>query len=350
MEFLIYSASNETGIYLSRYNEETGSLSTPELLPDTPKTFFMALHPRRPLLYTVEIGADRIHAFSIAADGRLHPINSVPSHGKAPCHPVVAPEGDVLVVANYNGGVVAYRLREDGGLDESAPALYQPEGSSVDPKRQTGPHPHGIAFTHADGQRWVHVADLGTDRVDALELVTSPNLALRYAPERSVRVSAGAGPRHLAIHRSGSAAVVVNELGNTVSAFRITNGRWEAANERSTLPEGFAGTSYTAEIEFHPTAPDIFYTTNRGEESLAVFSIDPATGTVAFVCRVAPTGQFPQHVAFTPTGKSLFVVNTKSNSVSVLPLDASSGLPAGAPTHQYPVPAPMYVLCYRHEN
>lgn len=346
MEFFIYSASNEKGIYLSRYNEEAATLSEPVLQPETPKTFFLARHPQRPVLYSVEIGANRVHAFSIAADGQLRLINSADSHGKAPCHPVVAPEGDVLVVANYNGGVVAYRLREDGGIEENSVALYNPEGSSIDPKRQTGPHPHGIAFTQANGQRWVHVADLGTDRIDALELVTSPTLTLRHSADQSVRVTAGAGPRHLAVHRSGNAAVVVNEMGNTVSSFKIVDGRWEASGEHSTLPEGFTDTSYTAEIEFHPTASNVFYTTNRGEESLAVFSLDPATGAVAFACRVAPTGLFPQHVAFTPTGKTLFVTNMKSNAVTVLPLDAASGLPSGAGTHQYAVPAPTCVLCY----
>lgn len=364
MEYFVYSASNEDGIYLSRFDEEASTLTEPQHLAGTPKSFFLALHPTRPLLYSVEIGAGKVHAFSIGQDGQLKLINTVDSHGKAPCHPAVSPEGHLLVVANYNGGVVAYRLRPDGGLEDGNPAnadantgsgqpaaVYQPTGSSIDPKRQTGPHPHGVAFSRVEGKLVAHIADLGTDRVLALEIVEEPTIALRLLADRHAPITPGAGPRHVALHRSGRAAVVVNELDNTVSAFRIdpATSRWHASGTLSTLPEGHTGTTHTAEIEFHPSA-DLCYATNRGEESLAVFSVAPETGALAFVCRVAPSGQSPQHIAFTPTGKSLFVVNTNSKSISILPVDPTLGLPTGAAALRYTLPAPMCVLPYRPDR
>ena len=68
----------------------------------------------------------------------------------------------MLIVANYgSGSVAAFALRENGEIGAST-ALVQHHGSSTDPKRQRGPHAHGVTLS-ADN-RFVFVPDLGLDK------------------------------------------------------------------------------------------------------------------------------------------------------------------------------------------
>ena len=59
-------------------------------------------------------------------------------------------------------------------------------------------------------------------------------------------MSAGAGPRHLAFHPDGHHLFVVNELDNTLVAFRRDGERFVPTARASTLPSGFSSHSQAA--------------------------------------------------------------------------------------------------------
>jgi 6-phosphogluconolactonase len=87
------------------------------------------------------------------ATGSLTPLNTASSAGVEPAHAAIDPSGRFLLVANYRSGSVAvFALGADGSIGELVD-LMQDEGSSVHPKRQTGPHAHQIAFPTWDWTR-----------------------------------------------------------------------------------------------------------------------------------------------------------------------------------------------------
>src|SRR5687768_14466304 len=150
--FGTYTGKKSKGIYVSRLDLASGKLSTPELAAEVTSPSFLAVHPKRDYLYTVnEVSkfdgktAGSVSAFSIeSATGRLVPLNQESAGGAGPCHLIVDEAGKNVLVANYGGGSIAVLpLRKDGGL-QAASSFIQHAGSSADKRRQEAPHAHGI--------------------------------------------------------------------------------------------------------------------------------------------------------------------------------------------------------------
>ncbi len=165
------------GIYLFRLNSETGALTAGGLVAETKNPTFLALHPNRRFLYSVnETGSGGVSAYAIGADDGLAPLNSKASRGAEACHLVVDGAGKYVVVANYGGGsVAALPIHDDGTLGE-ATGFVQHTGSGPNARRQERPHAHSI-YTQGG---FVYACDLGTDqvliyRLDAQKGTLTPN-------------------------------------------------------------------------------------------------------------------------------------------------------------------------------
>jgi 6-phosphogluconolactonase len=336
------------GIYLCRLDTAAGKLSSPELAAETVNPSFLAIHPSRRFLYAVgemstfsgkKCGA--VSAFAIApGNGMLSLLNQVSSAGAGPCHLVVDKTGKCVLVANYSGGsVAALPIHEDGRVGE-ATAFIQHTGSSVDPKRQKGPHAHSINLDPAN--RFAFAADLGLDKVLIYRFDPSKGSLVPNDPP-SASVKPGGGPRHFAFHPSGRFAYVINEMGNTVTAFAYDAARGALTELQMvpTLPEGFQGESYTAEVQVHPSGK-FLYGSNRGHDSIAVFAINENSGALRLV-EIQPTqGKWPRNFGIDPTGSYLLAANERSDTIVVFRIDPQSGRlnPTGQVVE---VPAPACV-------
>jgi len=343
-----YTGKASKGIYLSRLNLATGELQPPEVAAEGKNPSFLALHPSRPLLYAIgEIGdfggkkTGAVSAFSVEPQsGRLTLLNQQSSGGAGPCHLVVDRTGRCVLVANYSGGSVAcLPIQDDGRLGE-ATSFVQHQGSSVNPKRQAGPHAHSINLDAAN--RFAFVADLGLDKVLIYRFDAGRGLLTPNAPP-SVSLEPGAGPRHFAFHPSGRYAYVINELHSTVTAFgyNAQRGTLEPLQTISTLPEGFSGSNTTAEVQVHPSGR-FLYGSNRGHHSIAAFAIDQQTGKLRPLGHESTQGKTPRNFGIDPTGAYLLAANQDTDNVVVFRIDATTGAlcPAG---HSIPVPTPVCV-------
>ena len=272
--------------------------------------------------------------------GKLTALNTVASRGADPCFVTVDKSGKSVLVANYTGGSVAVLpVSADGKLGEASD-FVQHLGSSVDPKRQGEPHAHSVVLS-ADG-RFAIVNDLGLDklmvyRFDAQKGALKPN----DPPYGSIKP--GSGPRHFAFHPNGRYAYSINEMGNTVTAFDWDGdlGTFHELQTVQTLPAGFTGNNTTAEIAVHPSGR-FLYGSNRGHDSIVVFAIDPAKGTLTLVEDVLTGGKEPRNFAFDPTGRYLFAANQNSNTVVVFRVNPENGrlTPSG---EKIDVPSPVCV-------
>ncbi len=75
------------------------------------------------------------------------------------------------------------------------------------------------------------------------------------------------------------------------------------------------------------------YGSNRGDDDLATFAVDPDTGRVSLVGHTATDGMTPRNFTLDPTGAWLYAANQGSDTVVPFAIDPSSGMPvrAGAP-------------------
>jgi 6-phosphogluconolactonase len=250
-------------------------------------------------------------------------LNQVSSQGGGPCHLLVEQTGKTLLVANYGGGsIAALPIKDDGSLAE-ATSFIQHEGKGVNKQRQEGPHAHFITTDPAN--RFALTCDLGLDKVLVYRLDAAAGKLVSNDPP-SVSLKPGSGPRHLAFHPNGRFAYVINEMGNTLSAFAWQAGQGSLAEIQSisTLPEDFKANSTTAEVEVHPSGKFV-YGSNRGHDSIVVFSVDPATGKLAFVEHQSTQGKMPRHFIISPNGKFLIAENQGSDSILVYKIDLQTG-------------------------
>src|SRR5262249_13885271 len=139
------------------------------------------------------------------------------------------------------------------------------------------------------------------------------------------RSPAGAGPRHLTFHPGGKRLYAINELLNSVTVFDYDGDEGTLAEKQtiSTLPEGFQGTSYCADVKITPDGRYL-YGTNRGHDSIAIYRIGD-DGRLSLVAFEPSLGKGPQNLAITPDGQWLLCANLPSNNVAVFGIDPKTG-------------------------
>jgi 6-phosphogluconolactonase len=110
----------------------------------------------------------------------------------------------------------------------------------------------------------------------------------------------------------------------------------------STLPPGFTGEDNSAEIEADRSGR-FLYASNRGNDSITVFGIDPQKGTLTKVQVIPTGGKTPRNFVIDPTGRYLIVANQDSNTMTILDIDRQTG--ELTPTRQVlDVPSPVAIL------
>ena len=344
--FGTYTRRESKGIYVARLDLKTGALSTNSLAAESVNPSFLAIHPDGNTLYAVnEIGnyqgekAGAVSAFRIDHEtGKLDLINQVSSKGAGPCHLVIDATGQNALLANYGGGSVACLPVEADGSIQPASAFVQHQGSSVNPRRQQGPHGHSINVD--PGNQFAIAADLGLDKLLVYRFDAKAGTLTAHDPP-SASVVPGAGPRHFAFHGSGKFAYVINELNCTVTAFNHDAGTLRELQTVSTLDvpqqKGFS----TAEVQVHPSGK-FLYGSNRGHDSIAVFTINQSSGRLTQI-QVEPSGgTTPRNFGVDPTGTYLLAAGQNSDNVVVFRIDPNSGrlTPTG---HELAVPTPVCV-------
>ena len=323
--FGTYTGPQSKGIYAAKLDDASGKLEAPFLAGELAHPSFLTIHPNRKYLYAVtESKNSTVSAFAInAKTGMLTLLNTVATKGSSACHLVVDQTGKSLVLANYgNGSVVTFHVGADGRLSEVT-ANVQHSGSGPDGRRQRGPHAHGA--TLSPDNRFVFVPDLGIDKIVAYRLDPEQASLVAHDPPFAT-VPEGSGPRHFAFHTKQPFAYSVNEMKSSVTAFSYDRdkGALTSLQTIANLPEDFKGVNNSAEIDIDADGK-FLYASNRGHDSITVYSIDAKKGTLTTVERVLTQGKTPRGFKIVPSGRYLIAANQDSNSVVVFKRDSSTG-------------------------
>lgn len=293
---------------------------------------FQAIHPEGSYLYSVsgerfseEDDGGTITTYRIdRSTGNLEIINEQSTAGGGPCHVSVDPKGEYVFVSNYSGGNLSmYRIRGDGGLEPAAEVI-QHEGGSIHERRQQGPHVHS-AIPSADG-KFLYVSDLGIDKI-MIYAIDRINNRLLSAESPFIEHVPGSGPRHFVIHPNGAFAYSAEELSSTVAVFTVDQptGALTQIQRIEMLPTSFEGSNTAADIHISPDGK-FLYASNRGHESLAIYSIDRSTGQLSLIGHKSTRGAHPRNFAVDIKGEFVFVANRDNNNVVVFERDKATGM------------------------
>jgi 6-phosphogluconolactonase len=318
------------GIYCYKLDLATGKLTSVNVTEGIKNPSFLAIHPSGKFLYAVSEINDAdgkpggaVSAFSVDRNtGELKKLNHQSSEGAGPCYVATDKTGAVALVANYGSGSIAsLPIKSDGSLEKAASAI-QHEGSSVNKARQEGPHAHSINVS--PDNRFAIAADLGLDKLLIYKLDPAKGTLTANDPAFAP-TPAGGGPRHFAFHPSGRFAYNCNEILSSVTAhsYDASKGSLTEIQTITTLPEETKGNS-TAEIQVHPSGKFV-YCSNRGHDSLAIFTVDEKTGKLTAAGHQKTLGRTPRNFGIDPTGGYIVACNQNTDNVAVFKVDPASG-------------------------
>jgi 6-phosphogluconolactonase len=334
------------GIYVYRFDAGTGEVEGLGLAAASEQPSFLASDPAGKFIFAVNEtdsyqgqASGGVSSFSIDREtGMLTPINEIASRGSAPAHISVDHTGKYALVSNYNGGNLAvFAISPDGHLG-AATAFVQHHGSSVNKDRQAGPHVHQTILS--PDNRFAISADLGLDELYIYPFDASGGL---LGPEpRVLNLPSGSGPRHVAFAPSGNFAYLVSEMASTVSVmpYDPKSGAMAVREIVRLAPQDDEpAQKWAGEVAVAPSGKYV-YASNRGDDFIAVFSIEPETGMIDRSETIHLEGKTPRNFAIDPSGAWLWDANQDSNNIILFRLDQQRGnlqpsglaIKVGAPT------------------
>ncbi|HXE09351.1 MAG TPA: lactonase family protein [Acidobacteriaceae bacterium] len=347
------------GIYRAKFDSATGSLTAPVLAAETPRPTYLALsapvagHRRLYTANEVEDESATLTSFVMdPATGALRQINRVTSAGAGPCYVSLDATGNAAFVANYAGSTIAtYRIRADGSLSEPVErinfkdARFGRRGPVA--ARQDVPHPHSVHLS--PDNRFLLVSDLGSDAISVFAV--NPATARLGTPSVFHSERPGCGPRHIAFHPNGRWIYSINELDSTIDQFL-----WTTTSSRTdpqgilvktgrfikTIAPGFPAAKNTAAEVAISLDGNYLYASNRGENTLVVFSIDD-DGVLKLLQRIPCGGKTPRHFTLSPDQRWLLCGNQDSATVTIFRRNGGSGRLSG-PVQSIPLDSVMFTL------
>lgn len=309
------------GISVFNYAPDTGGLTLTQVVGGLLNPSYLLPHPTLPVLYTVHGDSHEVSALHRdTRSGALTPWHQQPCEGRNPVHLALAPSGRYLMVSNHLTGTLAVLpVAADGALGPVTQALPMTGEPGPHRKEQPFAKPH-YNLVDPSG-RYVVVPDKGLDRVFLFALNA---YGAGAEPVSVAGTREGAGPRHAVFHPAGRWLYVVNELDNTVAAYTLQDNALRPFQVLPTLPDTCTGNSRAAGITTDAHGRHL-YVSNRGDDSIAVFGVDPVSGRLTPVQHADSGGKTPRFFTLSPDGRFLFALNEDSDTLVRFRVNAQDG-------------------------
>ncbi len=334
------------GIYKAEIDYMNAELNLSSSISPVTNPSFIAFSPDKQNLYAVsELGSGEdghgfVYAYSLDDQGNPVYIDRYPTNAFSPCHVSVDATSKFVFVANYQGGVaMVYRRYDDGSLEFVQQLNH--EGSGPHPN-QNGSHTHMVKVS--PDNNFLFIPDLGSDKVWSYKINHDEGTVSKNEQE-FVALEPGSGPRHMDFHPTKDIAYVMNELNFTVSVmnYEPDSGTLTEYQNVPAIPADFTSWNSSADIHVHPNG-DFLYSSNRGHNSIASFSIDDA-GMLTPIGHTPTEGGTPRNFNIAPSGDLLFVANQDSDSITIFSIDSETG-ELSFTGNSLEVPTPVNITFY----
>ncbi len=335
--FMYVSLQNDDKIAIFQMDPASGNLQAAGSI-ETNRPAPLAVDPERRYLFSGRRNLEDLGLASFRIDrgsGGLSPIGSIPLQGD-PVHIATDRKGNYLLSAYYYQQRAAVHAIGSGGelVDPPVEWLQTDIGAHfimTDPSNKFALVPH-IADGSQKGPNAIFQFrfDESTGRLT----LNSPPRVTPQEPE---------GPRHICFNPNLDVVYSSNEQGCSVTAYSFDSAQGTLSQFQtvSTLPEGYSDRNSCSQIQITPSG-EFLYAPNRGHNSIAGFSVDPASGHLTPLGQVS-TEPVPRAFSIDPQGKFLYAAGLESGRLAAYAIDGQTG--ALEPLETYPVGQhPMWVL------
>jgi 6-phosphogluconolactonase len=140
--------------------------------------------------------------------------------------------------------------------------------------------------------------------------------------------AAKTGPRHFVWDKAQRHVYLLDELDELDAALHVfawdaARGTLKLAQSTTTLPAGFSGKPWAADLHLTPDGRYL-YASERTSSTLSAFKVDAATGQLQPLGQT-PTEKSPRGFAIDPSGRYLIAAGQESHSISLYAIDAATG-------------------------
>ncbi|RYF27955.1 MAG: lactonase family protein [Comamonadaceae bacterium] len=305
--------SQDLSVY--QMDRDAGTLRHAETVPLGGQAMPMAVSPDKRTLY-VALRSQPYRVVSLSIDQASGKLTKL---GEAPLADSMAnidtdATGRWLFAASYGGN----KITVNGiGADGAVGAVQQ--------TLATAPNAHAI---HADAaNRFVFATSLGGDNLSSWKFDAATGRLTANDPALTTITPEKSGPRHFVWDKAQRHMYLLNELDASLHVldYDATRGTLRDVQSVSTLPAGFTGKPWAADLHLSPDGR-LLYASERTSSTLSTFRVDAATGQLQLLGQV-PTEKTPRGFAVHSSGRYLIAAGQESHSVSVHPLDATTGMP-----------------------
>lgn len=311
------------GIAVFRIDPASGAWTFVEACDVVHNPSYLCLDRTQRYLYSAHGDSDEVCAYERdSRTGGLTFLNKQKTEGDN-SSTVEVDASNRWVLLSTGPGVALFPIRADGSLDPYAD-LVVPQGEPGPyRKEQHGPHPHQATFDLTG--RFVVVPDKGLDKVFVFRFDTARG-KLEPCDPPFLKARYGAIPRHITFHPKRPYAYLVNEQDSTVNACHWDTARGALApfQRIPTTPTAYVGDNMAAEIAILPSGR-FLYASNRGHDSIAIYSVDPATGQLEHAGWESVRGRKPRFFCLSPDASRLYAANEDSHTIVEFEVEQGTG-------------------------
>lgn len=241
------------------------------------------------------------------------------SAGSPPAYVGLDSKRHLMFTANYHKAEVnAYKINPDGTFVQTDSVKH--EGAhGPEPEQADGPHPHFTDLT-PDGR--LAVCDLGMDLLVIYNISNDGKLTAT----NQFKFDPGFGTRHMVFAPNGQYAYVLGELSSKLAVlkYNAADASFTHIQTIKTIPDDW--TAHNGAAAIHITSDGKFiYTSNRGENTIAVFAVQP-DHTVKHIQSISSEGDFPRDFELNSDEKFLIASNQNSDNLTLYRRNTENGM------------------------
>ncbi|MDR2889873.1 MAG: lactonase family protein, partial [Lachnospiraceae bacterium] len=315
-------SKNMCGIKIYDVDVEAGRMTEKGQVEITNSSYVTTAHNRKYLYSITDYG---VQADEILPDGHLRLINYASINGMRGCYLSTDYNDKFLFVAGYHDGkLTVLRLGEDGSVGEIVEEIFHKGLGSV-AERNFRPHINCVKMTRDN--KYLCAADLGMDHVNVYQL---DHRTGRLKLVDVIRSEMESAPRHLKFSMDGRYLYIVHELKNYIEVYHYyekTPGdpEFDKIQNISTLNQYHASSSAASALNFSADGKYLL-SSNAGDNSVVVYSIDDETGMLTKLLCLPVSGDYPKDAALFPDNRHLVSLNHESDTMTFFSVDMEKGL------------------------